>query len=227
MALDREGLARGVFAGLGEVISGPFDPRSPCYDQAIQPLPFDLDAAARLLDEAGFTNNDGVRSRGAVRLAFDLHIWAGSSDWEAVGEIWRGALAPLSVAVRVIPVASPAMQEVLDGRRFDTFAGSWAPDPEIELRQQWHSAESAGANRVGLRDDEVDLLIADSETGGPEARLRACRALHARLHDLQPMLFVYARQRVPVLHRRGLGLTFPAAEPVRDARRWAWTEEPG
>src|SRR5690606_7793783 len=74
MALDRAQLLRTVFADRGSVATGPFPPTMiGAYDSSIEPLPYDPEAASRLLDEAGWTVGlDGVRQKDGQRL--DLEI---------------------------------------------------------------------------------------------------------------------------------------------------------
>ncbi|MEM6731359.1 MAG: ABC transporter substrate-binding protein, partial [Myxococcota bacterium] len=49
LALDRDGIVKNVFYGLGDVIHGPFPMQNPCYDRSIVGWPYDLELARQKL----------------------------------------------------------------------------------------------------------------------------------------------------------------------------------
>ena len=79
MLIDRETIARTLYGGLARPANGPLPPGLWPHDATLAPLPYDPARAASLLDEAGWRKSrDGVRSRGAHRLAFTLSSGGGS-----------------------------------------------------------------------------------------------------------------------------------------------------
>lgn len=72
LALDRQQILDAVFGGLGQLAIGPVVPTvSWAYADYLEPLPYDPEAAAALLDEAGWVvGPDGIRARDGVRLSF-------------------------------------------------------------------------------------------------------------------------------------------------------------
>src|SRR5262249_26365996 len=54
MLLDRKAIIRTFMKGLAAETVGPFGPTSPAHDPAIQPWPYDPEAAAKKLAEAGW-----------------------------------------------------------------------------------------------------------------------------------------------------------------------------
>ena len=69
---------------LGEIATSPYPSGSPYNDPSIQPFPFDLDAARKLLKEAGWedSNGDGLvdkqlaagdKQRTAFEFSFMIH----------------------------------------------------------------------------------------------------------------------------------------------------------
>jgi peptide/nickel transport system substrate-binding protein len=117
-----------------------------------------------------------------------------------------------------------------DGR-FDAAMSGWALSPFPDQTQLYHSGSMEdGLNFFGLSDPEVDRLLERGRTLlREEDRIPVYRALHRRLHELQPVtcLFQFAS---PVLHRPELGgiVTSPIdiwrTEPGPKA--WTWNPEP-
>lgn len=237
LALDREGLMDGVFAGLGTVVSGPFLPDHPCADPAIAPLPYDPAAAARLLEEAGWVDgdDDGVREKTidgvVVPFRFTLFVYGGSIEYETLGRVWREALASIGVEMTVAPLEWAAQLDHVGKRDFDAYAGSWVYPWDVDLVQVWHSREAdraGSSNTVGYRDTEADR-IADAlrRTFDPTERVALCRAFHARVAETQPYTFFFARKR-PMLYRDDLNPpVFSRQAPHRDLRWFSFARLPG
>ena len=65
-----------VYLGLGKRTSGPISPDLPYYDNDLPLIPYDLDKAAQLLDEAGWidTDGNGVRDKmiNGTKVDFDF-----------------------------------------------------------------------------------------------------------------------------------------------------------
>jgi peptide/nickel transport system substrate-binding protein len=74
LGLDRAQILSAVYGGRGTVATGPFPPSVGwAYDSSIEPLAFDPEAAAALLDEAGWAvGADGVRTKDGERLSLPL-----------------------------------------------------------------------------------------------------------------------------------------------------------
>src|SRR3990170_855799 len=74
-ALNRQEMLDSFFGGQGTIISGPFAPGSWAYNLDVAPLPFDPQAAAALLKEAGFSpGTDGILQKGGKKLALTLKV---------------------------------------------------------------------------------------------------------------------------------------------------------
>lgn len=79
LAIDRQLIVAAYLYGFGTVAHGPVSPEHPWY-YPVESLPFDPEAAAALLERAGWhAGGDGVRRKGSQRLQFDL-MTVGSGD---------------------------------------------------------------------------------------------------------------------------------------------------
>ncbi len=98
-AIPVEQIIQVVFNGLATQVTGPFANQSKAYDQSIEPLPFDLAASRKLLDQAGWidSNHNGTRDKiidgQRVEAVLNLTIEANSAQYLSVAQIvqthWR------------------------------------------------------------------------------------------------------------------------------------------
>jgi peptide/nickel transport system substrate-binding protein len=109
-----------VFHGLAIPVSGPFLPGSSAADDSIQPIPFDLDKARQLLDQAGWrdTDGDGVRDKviDGVRVpaAFDLMIFSDSRSFRAIAEMIQEEFRKIGVRMQITPAEWALMLDRLE-----------------------------------------------------------------------------------------------------------------
>lgn len=237
MAMDREGLVKGVFGGLGTVTSGPFDQANPCYDKDIAPWPYDLEAAAALLEEAGWkdTDGDGLRDKvidgKKVPFEFTLVIYGGSTEYENLARVYGEALQRIGVRMVPQPLEWAAQLKKTAERDFDAYTGAWVPGWEVDLFQIWHSSEAdkpQSSNYVGFRNPEGDR-IADAlrKEFDPAKRAELCHQFHALVHDEQPYTFFYQRKR-PMLYWDYMNdPMISRVNPHRDARLLSFSQAPG
>ena len=236
MALDREGIVRDVFYGAGQVVSGPFSRRVPCYDQGIAPWPYDLAAARALLEEAGWVDTDGngVRDKvidgKKVEFEFVLTIYGGSTEWTAIASIYREAL--LSIGIKMTPSALEwsTMLKKIDERSFDGYSGAWVMGWDTDLMQIWHSQEAdrpQSSNRIGFRNPEADRIAeALRRSLDTQERVGLCHQFHALVHEEQPYTFIYERVR-PVLYWDYMNeMQFMQTYPERDIRYQSFAAVP-
>jgi ABC-type transport system substrate-binding protein len=227
-ALDRQGLVDGVFGGLGTVTSGPFDQGNPCYDPSIAPWPYDLDAAATLLDEAGWTDTDGNGIRDKVidgkkvQFEFTLVTYGGSTEYENLASVYGQALQRIGIKMTPQPLEWAAQLKKTAERDFDAYSGAWVPGWEIDLFQLWHSSEAdkpQSSNYVSFRNPDGDRIAeALRREFDPAARTALCHEFHALVHEEQPYTFFDQRKRPMLYWDRMNEPVISKMNPHRDAR---------
>jgi peptide/nickel transport system substrate-binding protein len=80
-AMDRKGIVDKLLAGHGTVMNTPFSPASWAYPSSLNSMyPYDPAKAKQLLQEAGWTMQNGVLTKGSQNLAFTLLYPGGSSN---------------------------------------------------------------------------------------------------------------------------------------------------
>jgi peptide/nickel transport system substrate-binding protein len=124
-----------------------------------------LRKAAALLQEAGWTVQDGKRRNAAGQeMAFDILLRQGAGDLQSAVDIFSGALDRLGITVRVSRVdaaQSKARVQTLDFDMTD-FRRDLSLSPGNEQKLYWGSerADSEGTrNLMGARDPAVDAMI--------------------------------------------------------------------
>ncbi len=237
MALDREGLVKGVFGGLGTVTSGPFDQSNPCYDDSIAPLPYDLDAAAALLDEAGWKDTDGNGLRDKVvdgkkvQFEFTLVMYGASTEYETLGRVYGEALQRIGIKLTPQPLEWAAQLKKTSERDFDAYTGAWAPSWEVDLYQIWHSSEAdkpQSSNYVSFRNPEGDRIAEALRKEFDQAkRVELCHQFHALVHEEQPYTFFYQRKRPLVYWSYMNDPLISRVNPYRDLRLFSFADAPG
>lgn len=236
-ALDRQGLLDGVFGGLGTVTSGPFDQQNPCYDHTIAPWPYDLDAAAKLLDEAGWkdSDGDGVRDKvidgKKVPFEFTLVLFGGSSEFENFARVYGDALGRIGVRLVPQPLEWAAQLKKVGERDFDAFTGMWQPQWEVDLYQLWHSTEAdkpQSSNYTSFRSPEGDRIAeALRREFDKDRRTALCHEFHALVHEEQPYTFFFQRKQ-PLLYWDHVNdPIISRINPYRDARLFSFSQVPG
>ncbi len=173
-ALDRDQFLERVLFGQGLVAEAPISSGIGFAHAEDVELPaFDRDAAAALLDEAGWVREgDGVRTAQGVEgvadgtpLAFNfVHF----PTFAAYGELYRAQLAEVGIEVTLQPLEPPVFATtVFTDRNFDTNIISYCngQDPEIGVRRMYDSARIGPvpfSNAAAYSNPDVDALFAEA-----------------------------------------------------------------
>jgi peptide/nickel transport system substrate-binding protein len=111
-AIDRERILSAVRLGLGQVVTLPFAPSSPAYDEASnKAYAFDLDKAHSLLTGAGVGN-----------LSLDLTFAGPVPGYSTIAQIYAEDLAKIGVTLNLKSLEGAAMSAALNGRTFHGLA---------------------------------------------------------------------------------------------------------
>ena len=191
-ALDRQAIIDGVLAGGGRPAWSPIPPEHPAYEEQAE-IPFDLDGARRVLDEAGWTEGpDGVRVKDGQRAEFTLMYPAADSVRQSIALAVQSAAADIGIEVSLEGLSWEAISPRM--RQDAVVFGSGAPyDPDLTLFNQFHSSQAyqGFANPGGYADEEVDRLIEEGRrTLDPDARNEIYREVQRILAEEQPWVFV-------------------------------------
>jgi oligopeptide transport system substrate-binding protein len=152
MAIDKDFLANNLYKGLFDVANGILPPEMPGYNQNLDAIKFDADAAKKLLDDTGKANAlDGIKILTAGQGA------APDDILQAVTAMWQ---QNLGVTIEVEQEDFGLFLTDVDQGKFDMFSLGWVadyPDPQNFLELNFHTDNSN--NKTGYSNHEVDGLL--------------------------------------------------------------------
>lgn len=190
-ALNRGRVIDDVLFGEAQPISGPFFPNMFGADPSVPPYRFDLDAATKLLDEAGY------KATGGQRFAITL-IAAESARGHTTDEtlaIFRHDLAAIGIELKVefLPTATWTDRVVM--RDFDAAYFGWVPDiPDPDPYALLHSSQIRfGSIHSGYANPEIDRLLDEARAAtNRDERKALYHKVHAIFHAEVPYTMLYA-----------------------------------
>ena len=231
LTLDRPRFIETVLHGLAKPAATSYHPDTAWADPGTVPWPYDPEEAARLLDEAGWTDSDGdgVRDRDGRPFAFTLNHASTQEIGDRTAAWVQQSLAAVGVKMQIEKLE---WRTFLERRRAHKFQAAMSqlsftiPD-QFELYHS--SARENGLNYFGLSDQEVDRLVESGRTTfDTDERREIYRRLQGRLHELEPIscLFHFASPLLHDPHLEGLEPSFLDLWRTTPGPR-AWLFSPG
>jgi peptide/nickel transport system substrate-binding protein len=216
----RQAFARGIDidAAVEEIYFGQF-PRAwsilgsttPGYDAALEgSWPFDQDAAAALLDEAGWTarDTDGIRMKDVQRLSVRWIAWTPvPDDRAALANAIQSDLKQIGFEVEREVLEPGAYNEQYEPKTFDlTDWGFSGVDPDL-LRSHLHSEGFQNASQVS--DPAIDALLEEAVGTSDQAQRDA---LYTQLQqwnaDYTAIVPLYSPSAITAVGERVGGLQY-------------------
>jgi len=236
-AIDRRSLSRQLFGGHQPVADTNVNPLDWVHTDDIPKYPFNPKQAARLLDEAGWTQRRaGVRHNAKGEpLRLEIMTTAGNRSRELVEQVLQSQWKAAGIDVRIKnEPARVFFGRTVTERRFTGLAMfAWYSAPESVPRTTLHSshiptAENnyAGQNYTGFKNAEVDAILEAIEVElDRDKRLALWHRLQTIYATELPVLPLYFRADPYVLPKWLKGVTptghqFPSPFWVED-----WTGE--
>lgn len=204
MAVDRERMVRNVLDSIGTVTLAPA-PRALIADTAaIRQIAYDPAAARALLDSAGWVdaNNDAVRERNGVPLAFEILAPNTSPTRQRFAVLLQEQLRAVGVKATPVLLEVNALNERIPGKAFDSYMGGWITSPGlVGVRQTWMS--TGESNVVSYRSPVFDAYADSALSSFDAAKTRAywTRAFQQAVNDV-PALWLYEQRAPMAMHRR-------------------------
>ena len=205
MGTDRESIVEAILQGYGTVAHSSVPPFHWAFDEGrIQPIDYDPEGAAALLDEAGWTDRDGdgVRENAeGVPLSISVKYNQGNQQRQDIAEIMQFQLADIGVDVQPQVVEwATLLQDINtpDLRNFDGVVMGWVVEFKLDDMDLFHS------DRIdqpfawsGTRNPEIDRLLVELGTAVDRAVARELWAEYQNVViEEQPYLFFYFPSRL-------------------------------
>jgi len=231
-AYDRERVLRDVSYNLYIPSNGIFDAQHWAYNPEVELIQYDLERAAQLLDEAGWTVNtdDGWRYKTIdgtpVKFEFIMSFPLTFEDARRMAEIYRDSLRRIGVGFKNKVIENAAFTSKLIDHDFQAYVGTngFAYDPDL-WRNFFHTTQiDLGRNYVSYSNERVDELF-ELETREFDREKRAVyfREIQAQIYEDQPFLFMWNYSLTHAFNRRlrGVALT-PAGVYLFHPSQMGW-----
>jgi peptide/nickel transport system substrate-binding protein len=206
MLTDRPGIIDKMLYGLPKPTTCHFYWASPDCDPDQKPLPYDPEAAVKLLDAAGWTDHDGdgVRDKDGKPFHFVFMVPTVSIEAGRWGTKIKEDFAHVGIEMDLQLVEWAAFFKRLTDHDFDAATLLWGGDARGDPTQIWHSSGiHGGSNYISYQNPALDKLIerARGTLDGP-ARSTLFRQFGAILYDEQPYTFMFVRPEMDMLSKR-------------------------
>lgn len=201
-----------VNKGLNKRIVGPVSILKPEHNKDLAIIPFDIEGAKKLLDEAGWKDTDGDNIRDKmidgekVKFEFNMNYMTTQVDWKDMAAMISEQMYKAGVKANINPLDFAVLYDAAKKHDFDMMIAAWAGNfaPE-DFTQIWHTSSwvSQGSNYGGFGNAESDALIDSIKYTLEEApRHEMIKKLQTIIYDEQPYIFMFAALRRNVIHKR-------------------------
>ena len=197
LALDTDELLKKVYFGLYQPCTGPFHPDSPWGTPDVKPLKQDLDAAEKLLDEAGWkVGPEGIRTNAeGVKFEFTINVPTGGTG-DKVAELLKQNLKDLGIALNIKMLEWATYQQLSQEHKFEAGVAAWGTgaDPDSAKNIWMSDMYKEGRNYGGYANPRVDELFDKGQREFDfEKRRKIYQEINSILFEDQPYLFLLHR----------------------------------
>lgn len=211
MLLDREIIRDEIYHGLAEIVTGNFFIDEPEYNHAIEPWPYDPEAARALLAEAGWTDStgNGRLDKDGVEFAFELMITNDNPAAEQIATLFQEDLQRVGIRMRIRQLEWQAFLQDVKSHNYDASILGWSLAPYPDPYQIWHSSQAVvnGSNAVGFINEEADAIIEAARLEfDRDKRVEMYHRFHEILHEEQPYTFLFCRKALVAVDNRFQGI---------------------
>lgn len=187
----------------GQLIASPYSRTSSLIDPNVEPLPYDLDEAKRLLAESGYSDNDDdgyLESPEGNILEFNLiskkSIGATNQPKQNVVKDFIQNMEEIGIKINNASQEGDFFSEVVFyDRDFDLSLIEWTLDPNYDIRPLFHSnnIRRGGNNIGGYQNSQIDDLLEQlyEGEGSYSQRSRIASQIQDKLAEEVPHIFMY------------------------------------
>lgn len=223
LAIDREGLLRALsLEGFAEPAGGPFSPiQALHYDPVTQaPLPFDPEAAARILDAKGWIPGpDGIRARDSRALRFILATNAGNQRRADIGQIVQQQWRRIGVDAQLQTRETNTFFDALSRREFEAAIAGWSIALFVDMTSLWEG--DSAFNFTSFDDPEVSRIMHEALAQPTEEEAaQYWREAAARIVEAQPYSFLFYMDALVGVRDRIQGTRIDTLGELQNLHEW-------
>ncbi|KMP11037.1 peptide ABC transporter substrate-binding protein [Candidatus Nitromaritima sp. SCGC AAA799-A02] len=207
MAIDVDQIIKYVLYGEGERVTGPYPKMTDWYDPDVQPLPYDPEAALKILNRLGWKKNaDGFLEKEGKVFEFNLITNAGNPIRKNILTIAQNGWRKLGIKCNTqLFEWAVFLKDFVNALKFDAVVLGWSMGIDPDLYQIWHSSQTGPRqlNFIGYENPEADrLIVRIRREYDKEKQVRMTRQLHRIIARDQPYTFLYVAKATQLLDRK-------------------------
>jgi peptide/nickel transport system substrate-binding protein len=198
------------------------------WDDGIQTIPFDRDAARSLLSEMGWSDGDGdgVLDRDGQSLSFGLLMTASSILRQRSAVFLQEQLKLVGIELDIQTVEGNAMGSRMGSRTFDSYFGAWLQDASPgSIAETWTTAGIGAGNFGAYSNTEVDRLVREARSEfDQDLTGETWKQIVEIINADAPAIWMYGGVVTVGIHERFDNVTFPWDEWWRNL--WSFQVTP-
>ena len=223
-----------VLYGLGQRIIGPVSPLlKDAYNDQIQPIPYDLEKAKKLLEEAGWKDSDGdgildkIIDGKKVDFRCEFAINQGNETRKQIALIVQQEAKKVGIEIEIASYEWSVYLDKAKKHDFDIMYVAWIGTPSPpDLKQIWHTESWAGGSNYigfGFNTPESDQIIeAIRRELDEKKRNELYKRFQEILYEEMPCVFLFSVPERIVIHKRFRNVKPSAMRPGYDVHNF-WT----
>ncbi len=229
LGTDREEIVDAILQGYGKVANAGVPPFHWAYDaEATASVGHDPEAAAALLDSAGWIDRDGdgVRENAdGVPLSISIKYNTGNQQRQDIAEIMQAQLVGIGIDVRPQVVEWATLLQQINTpelRDFDGVVMGWVVEYKLDDTDLFHSERIDQPYAwSGTRNPEIDRLLEELSRVVDRDEARALWNEYQRvIMEEQPYTFFYFPDRMDGVNRRVMGEVMDTRGDWLNIRQW-------
>lgn len=221
--IEADQMIETLLNGLGRRTVGPIHPiLKNDYNSEIEPYPYDMEKAKKLLAEDGWEDKDGDGILDKVidgkrrPLKLDFVVAQGSTVSKNFALMVKESARRAGLDISISSVEWSVYLERKKAHELDLWLGSWRMDPRpSDPVQIWHTkSANGGSNDSSFGNAESDAMIAEIRRElDPQKRSKLYHEWQTLLHQEVPYVFLFATKRKLVMHKRFENMNFGVRQP--------------
>jgi peptide/nickel transport system substrate-binding protein len=215
LAIDREEILRALNMPADlKIFDVLFSPYHYIHDDIPSPLPFDREAAKRLLDQAGWImGENGVRHKADRKFRFEMVIPSGYTALGSYAEaavLIQAKLREIGIHMDILNLEENLLRETIETGRFQAAINQFYQGPVKLLK--WFGEDSP----LGYSNPRMIQLLREYKTTvDPDEINEIFREIMPIMAQDMPMTFLFPQIYTCVAHKRIKGLSSPyRGQPV-------------
>jgi peptide/nickel transport system substrate-binding protein len=214
-ALDRQATLEEVYKGDGQLATSNLSPGlGNWYSDQVTQYPYDADAAAKLLDDAGWAaGGDGKREKDGVKAAFTITAISGDTQRRPIAEIAQALWSELGVDVQIAEaqvgdILAKLPKGELDASLFNWTYGGNNADPDARDTLMTGAANNFSQFSNARVDELLDLAVTQQNVDERKASYVEIQQIIAEevpfVYNLYPQSYAFFNKRIKGLPEAAL-----------------------